>query len=58
MRVIRKKEKEITFKTIDNAFTIDDIPELHDRIIVGSAMGLDLKVKVLNHYYWYITLSS
>jgi len=36
------KEKEITFRSTENAFTISDIPELHDRIIAGAAMELNL----------------
>ena len=38
------KEKEITFKAVENAFTIDDIPELHDRIIAGTAMEIGLEL--------------
>lgn len=38
------KEKEITFKAVENAFTIDDIPELHDRIIAGTAMEVSLEL--------------
>lgn len=38
------REKKITFKSIEDAFTISDIPELHDRIIAGSAMELNLKL--------------
>ncbi len=38
------KEKETTFKAVENAFTIDDIPELHDRIIAGTAMELNLEL--------------
>lgn len=35
------KQKEITFKTIESAFNITDIPELHDRIISGSSTELN-----------------
>ncbi|MBU2461579.1 PIN domain-containing protein [bacterium] len=38
------KKKEITFKAVENAFTIDDVPELHDRIIAGTAMELNLEL--------------
>jgi len=38
------KAKETTFKAVENAFTIDDIPELHDRIIAGAAMELNLEL--------------
>ncbi|MCD4744829.1 MAG: PIN domain-containing protein [Bacteroidales bacterium] len=38
------KEKETTFKTIENSFSISDIPELHDRIIAGTALELNLEL--------------
>jgi len=38
------KEKKITFMTIEKAFMINDIPELHDRIIAGAALELDIEL--------------
>ena len=35
------QQKEITFKTIESTFKINDIPELHDRIISGSSVELN-----------------
>lgn len=35
------KEKETTLNTIINTFQISDIPELHDRIIAGTALELN-----------------
>ncbi len=36
--------KEITFDSIEKAFSISDIPELHDRIIAGVAMELNATI--------------
>ena len=36
------KQKSITFDTIEYAFQITDIPELHDRIIAACAKELNL----------------
>ena len=38
------KEYPISFETINIAFQIDDIPELHDRIIASVAKELDAKI--------------
>ena len=36
--------QSITGEIIEESFEIDDIPELHDRIIAGTAKFLDLKL--------------
>lgn len=38
------KEKKLTFMTIEKAFMINDIPELHDRIIAGSALEHNIEL--------------
>ncbi|MFI5221900.1 MAG: hypothetical protein ACHQK8_06215, partial [Bacteroidia bacterium] len=37
----KKFEQPLHFKILQKVFRIDDIPELHDRIIAGSALELD-----------------
>lgn len=34
----------MTFDTVSNSFEIDDIPELHDRLIAGSAKELNIPI--------------
>jgi PIN domain nuclease of toxin-antitoxin system len=36
--------KDMSLKTIENAFKIKDIPELHDRIIAGTALEYNLEI--------------
>ena len=38
------KEYPMTFETVRNAFEIDDIPELHDRLISAVAKELDIEI--------------
>jgi predicted nucleic acid-binding protein len=38
------KEQELSFKTVLHAFRINDIHELHDRLIAGTAAELNLKL--------------
>ncbi len=38
------KELPLTFETVRTAFSIDDIPELHDRLIAASAKELDIEI--------------
>ena len=37
-------EYPISFSIIQHAFKIDDIPELHDRIIAATALTLDMPI--------------
>ena len=38
------KEYPMTFETVRNAFEIDDIPELHDRLVAGAAKELNAEI--------------
>ena len=38
------KEKPLTLRDIQSAFSIDDIPELHDRLIAGTAKDMGVIV--------------
>lgn len=48
MRALAKnkniKEYPMTFETVRNAFEIDDIPELHDRLISAAAKELGVEI--------------
>jgi predicted nucleic acid-binding protein len=37
-------EHPLTFRTVEAAFSIHDVPELHDRLIAGSAHELGIPV--------------
>ena len=37
-------ERAVTFSTLKHAFEIDDIPELHDRLIAAAAKELDIPI--------------
>ena len=38
------KERPMTINTVKMAFDIDDIPELHDRLIAASGKALDIEI--------------
>ena len=38
------KELPLNLKTVKTAFSIDDIPELHDRLIAASGKELDVEI--------------
>ena len=38
------KELPLTFEIVKTAFSINDIPELHDRLIAASAKELDIEI--------------
>jgi len=38
------KESPLTLEIIEDTFTIDDIPELHDRIIAGTGKNLNASI--------------
>jgi len=42
-------ELPLTFEIIKTAFSIDDIPELHDRLI--AATGKELNIKIITNDY-------
>jgi len=38
------KEQSLTLENVMSAFEIDDIPELHDRLIAGTGKNLGLEI--------------